>query len=223
MTGTLEPPAPRASRRIAAPRPAAGRAARSASAGLDARLRFLGAFLREPLTVGALWPSSSALSRLVLASCDFQPGDTVVELGPGTGAFTELILDRLQERGRFLALEINPASVALLRGRFPRCHVIHDSAENLARHVGRRRAACIVSGLAWGNMLPRTQNRILREILRALAPGGHFVTFAYLHALWFPTSLRFRRRLFRNFARVETSPIVWRNLPPALVYRCWQG
>ena len=51
-------------------------------------LRFVEAFIREPLTVGSFWPSSSALAQAVVESCDFKPDDTVVELGPGTGAFT---------------------------------------------------------------------------------------------------------------------------------------
>jgi phospholipid N-methyltransferase len=29
--------------------------------------------------------------------------------------------------------------------------------------------------------------------------------------------------MFREFARVETTSIIWRNLPPAYVYRCWRG
>jgi phosphatidylethanolamine/phosphatidyl-N-methylethanolamine N-methyltransferase len=194
--------------------PAPGRA--------GSRLRFLGEFVRQPLTVGAFWPSSKSLSRLVVGSCAIKPGDTVVELGPGTGAFTELILDRLRGQSRFLAVELNASNVATLRRRFPRTHIVHDSAQNLTEHLGRGRADCVISGLAWGNMLPRTQHGIFKAILRSLAPGGQFVAFAYLHAVWFPTSVRFRRRLLRVFKRVETTPIVWRNLPPAFVYRCWR-
>ena len=188
----------------------------------NAPLRFIGAFLREPLAVGSLWPSSTTLSRAVVNSCDFRPGDTVVELGPGTGAFTELLLERLDGRGRLFAVEINPMNIEVLRRRFPPCRVIHDSAENLSRHLGGRRVDCIISGLAWANMLPRPQDRILEAIGNSLSPKGQFVAFAYAHAFWMPTSLRFRRQLFRKFARVETTPIIWRNLPPAYVYRCWR-
>ena len=157
-----------------------------------------------------------------MQSCSFEPHDTVVELGPGTGSFTELLLQRLDKRGRLLALEINAVNIGVLRRRFLPCEVIHDSAEHMPRYLGSKRAECIVSGLAWGNMMAPTQDRILAAILSSLAPGGQFVAFAYVHALWFPTSLRFRRRLFQYFKRVETTPIVWRNVPPALVYRCWQ-
>jgi phospholipid N-methyltransferase len=158
----------------------------------------------------------------VLRSCDFSPDDTVIELGPGTGVFTKLILERLRGRGRFLAVEINDSNVALLRRRFPDVEIIHDSARHLPRYLSQAQANCVISGLAWGNMLPRTQNRILAAVLRTLVPGGQFVAFAYVHAIWYPTSLRFRRRLIRRFARVETTSIVWRNLPPAFVYRCWR-
>jgi len=178
------------------------------------------AFVREPLTTGAVWPSSKALSRVVVDCCDIKPGDLVVELGPGSGAFTRPILKRLNGHGRFLAVEINPAHVAILRRNWPRCDVIHDSAENLPSHMDGRRANCIVSGLAWGNMLPRTQERILQAMLKSLALDGQFVAFGYVHAAWFPTSLRFRRRLLECFNHVETTPIVWRNLPPAFVVCC---
>lgn len=198
--------------------------ARSSARALarNAPWRFLAAFLREPLTVGAPWPSSRALARAVVDTCEFPPHATVVELGPGTGAFTELLLQRLNPHGCLLAVEISPTNVEVLRRRFPHCRVIHDSAENLLAHLCGRSADCIVSGLAWANMLPGLQDRIFSAICGGLAPTGQFVAFAYIHARWAPTTLRFRRLLFENFARVETSPIIWQNLPPAYVYSCWQ-
>lgn len=186
-------------------------------------LRFVEAFLREPLVVGSLWPSSSSLSHAVVDSCEFAPGATVVELGPGTGAFTGLLRKRLAGRGRLLAIEISDTNVSVLRRRFPACEIIHDSAEHLARYLNRQRADCIISGLAWGTMAPALQDRIFNAMLAALAQDGQFVAFGYIHAKWFPTSRRFRRRLLENFSHVEATPIVWRNLPPAFVYRCWRG
>jgi phospholipid N-methyltransferase len=184
--------------------------------------RFVEAFIREPLSVGALWPSSSQLSNVVVDSCDFSPGDTLVELGPGTGAFTGLLQKRVHGRGRLLAMEISETNITELRRRFPHCETIHDSAENLPQHLNGSRARCIVSGLAWGNMMPAMQDRIFNAILQSLAPSGQLVAFAYVHATWFPTSRRFKRRLLENFSRVEKTPIIWRNLPPAFVYRCWR-
>jgi phosphatidylethanolamine/phosphatidyl-N-methylethanolamine N-methyltransferase len=216
-----------AGRRAARQRPPRSQPPASATLTLEesphSRLRFFQEFIREPLAMGAVCPSSPALSRAVVNGCDFGADATVVELGPGTGAFTELLLQRLGGRGRLLALELNATNVGVLRRRFPFCEVIHDSAENLPRHLGRKRADCIVSGLAWSNMLPPLQDRILNAVWHSLAPSGQFVAFAYVHAFLVPTALRFRRRLFRQFDRVETTPVVWRNLPPAFVYRCWRA
>jgi len=185
--------------------------------------KFVQAFVREPLKVGAIWPSSEGLSQAVADACDFTAQDTVVELGPGTGNFTQLLSQRLNGSGRLVALELSATNVEVLRRRFPRGEIIFDSAEHLTRYVPPNTARCVVSGLAWGNMLPALQDRIMSAVLTSLEPGGQFVAFAYVHARCFPTSLRFRRRLFREFARVETTRIIWRNLPPAFVYRCWQS
>lgn len=176
--------------------------------------------MREPFKVGAFLPSSRGLSRVVVDSCEIKPGHVVVELGPGTGAFTGLILNRLSSHGRLLAVETNSTHATILQRRFPQCEVIQDSAANLSRHLHGRRADCIVSGLAWGNMFPRTQNQIFKAILDSLKPDGQLIAFAYLHAAWFPTSRRFRHHLQQHFKQVDTTPIVWRNLPPAFVFRC---
>src|SRR5688572_30417156 len=128
-------------------------AAAALAMGRTSSLSFLQAFLRQPLTVGSFWPSSSVLAQVVVDSCEFKPDDTVVELGPGSGAFTEPLLQRLDGRGRLLALEISATNIQLLQPRFPGCRVIHDSAEHMARHLDGAKADCIISGLAWGNML----------------------------------------------------------------------
>jgi phosphatidylethanolamine/phosphatidyl-N-methylethanolamine N-methyltransferase len=183
-------------------------------------IRFLHAFLREPLKVGAVWPSSPQLSRAIATACDFQPHETIVELGPGTGNFTELLLRKLSPPGRLVALELSATNVEILKQRFPRSEIIFDSAEHLAKYVPPQSIRCVVSGLAWGNMLPALQDRIMSAIVSSLAPGGQFIGFAYSHARLYPTTMRFRRLMQTQFARFETTPIVWRNIPPAYVYRC---
>ena len=187
------------------------------------QLKFLGEFLRQPWTTGSVWPSSRVLSRAVVENCALCPNEFVVELGPGTGPFTELVIERINGEGRVVAVEINAANAAVLRHRFPSCEVVNDSAEHLTRHFPRASADCIISGLAWGNMRSRLQDRIFRAILKTLAPNGRFVGFAYAHARWFPATQRFRKSLERYFDQVEVTPIVWRNLPPAYVYRCYKS
>jgi len=182
--------------------------------------RFVQAFVREPMKVGAIWPSSDQLSRAIADTCEFAPEDTVVELGPGTGNFTELLLQRLQPPGRLVALELSETNVNVLKRRFPQSEIHFDSAEHISRYIHPGTARCIVSGLAWGNMLPALQDRIMDAILTALVAGGEFVGFAYAHARYYPTTLRFRKLMQTRFTSFETTPIIWRNVPPAYVYGC---
>jgi phospholipid N-methyltransferase len=191
--------------------------------GVQDRFRFLGAFLRRPACVGALAPSSRRLALEMIDGCVLATCDTIVELGPGTGAFTGPILESIGAKTTFFAMELDPALSKGLRTRFPALTVYNDSAEKIQDYLGRhgkKRADYIISGLPWASLPLKVQDNILAEVLRCLAPGGLFVTFGYLHARWMPNALRFRRKLGKYFKRVESSRAIWRNFPPAFVYRC---
>ncbi|MEX0995074.1 MAG: 16S rRNA (adenine(1518)-N(6)/adenine(1519)-N(6))-dimethyltransferase RsmA [Balneolaceae bacterium] len=50
------------------------------------------------------------------------PSDLVVEIGPGTGSMTELLLDKFEN---FMAVEIDQRAVRMLEEKFPSLTVIH--------------------------------------------------------------------------------------------------
>ncbi len=208
--------------RLQASRPSS---AASASGGWREGWRFFRAFLRRPGTVGAIWPSSPALARRLLEGHDLARARVVVELGPGTGAFTRFIDPALGPDALALALEVDEQAAARLRREYPRWKVIHDSAERIAEHLaahGAKRADAILSGVPWAAMPPDAQESILGQVARALAPEGRFSTFTYVTSPWTRRGAACARLLRRLFGRVETSPVVWRNLPPAFVYHCHQ-
>lgn len=185
--------------------------------------QFVWAFLRSPGTVGALCPSSRALARAMVAGSDLSRADLVVELGPGTGAFTRVILEVIGPQSAFVALELDERAVGHLRQRFPQLEVVHASAESVLEHVarlGRKHANYVVSGLPWAIMPTELQTRIMTNVAAALAPGGVFTTMAYVHSRLAPSAVRYWRLLATLFREVRVSGVVWNNVPPALVYRC---
>lgn len=194
----------------------------SGTVGAD-RLRFLMSFLRKPAMTGSVVPSSAALARATVGGVDLANAETVVELGPGTGSFTKLILERIGKETLFLAMELDEGHTDFLRRKYPRVETYHASAERLpeylARH-GRREADCIISGLPWANMGAGLQDRILRATIGCLSATGTFVAFSYAHGLFLPTSYRFRAKLRQLFREVRRSGVVWNNFPPAVVYFC---
>jgi phospholipid N-methyltransferase len=184
---------------------------------------FLLEFSRDPMTVGAVTPSSSALARVATAAVPRTGSPVVVELGPGTGAFTGHIQQRLAGRGRHLAVEVNRQFAERLAVRFPAVDVVHADAVDLGDVLTRRAAGAVdvvVSGLPWVAFAESRQRDVLSAVASALPAHGVFTTFAYVHTRWAPPARHLLRSLHARFDEVVISRTVWANLPPALVYYC---
>jgi phospholipid N-methyltransferase len=191
--------------------------------GLVNSARFLFSFLRHPTATGAIAPSSRWLARRMVEDIGLEEAGAVAELGPGTGAFTQAILTKLKPGAVFVAIELNAEFARILKAQFPEVAIINDSAERLGDFLaerGKAHADAVVSSLPWAGFPRELQEKLMKAIAGALRPGGRFVTFAYLHASWLPAARRFRGLLESIFPTVTTSRTVWRNLPPAFVYRC---
>jgi len=112
--------------------------------------------------------------------CDGDP--VVVELGPGTGAFTEAIQARLGTRGRHIAVELNPRLATLTASRHRGVDMVHASADTLPEILADRgiaNADFIVSGLPWVSMPAPVAEATLDAARSVLAPDGAFTTFGY--------------------------------------------
>src|SRR5689334_24318920 len=101
--------------------------------------------------------------------------EAVLEYGPGTGAFTNYILQELGPQTKFAAIEINPQFAAVFRETHPNVTIVEDSVENV-------RAICdslhiesvdsVISGLPWAFFSESMQVRFLDQMMRVLKPGG---------------------------------------------------
>ena len=180
-------------------------------------------FLRAPNKIGAVAGSSSILSNKMLDEVDWETAKNIVEYGPGTGAITRHIAARLSAEQRFFAVELNDRFVAVLAKHCPTVKIRIGS-------VGDIRSICdseempsvdaIISGLPWTAFGEELQNELLDAMFSVLSEQGQFITFAYLHGLPLSSAKRFRAVLEGVFDSVSVSPIVWRNMPPAIFYSC---
>jgi phosphatidylethanolamine/phosphatidyl-N-methylethanolamine N-methyltransferase len=184
---------------------------------------FLSEFLRDPFTVAAVAPSGARLADLITATVPRTGDPVVVELGPGTGAFTAAVQHRLAGRGHHLAVEINERFAGPLATRYPNVDVAVADARRLPELLaerGHRHADVIVSGLPWAAFAGSQQDDLLAAVTDTLAPDGAFTTFAYTLARWAPPARRLRASLTTRFDEVIISRTVWANMPPAFVYSC---
>lgn len=187
---------------------------------------FLGEFLSNPFRTAAVAPSSRFLAAAMLTGIDFARVRTVVEYGPGTGVFTRAVLDALRgadnRNASFIAIELNERLASKLASDHPEADVRHANALDVDKLLGDRYGAVdlVVSGLGWPSIPLEPREAILKKTRAALRPGGRFHTFGYHIGLCMPGAWHFRRTVRDLFDNVSVSPVVWRNLPPAFVYRC---
>jgi phospholipid N-methyltransferase len=191
--------------------------------GVSETRQFLTAFLRRPTTMGAVVPSSERLATVLASVVSTVGSPVVVELGPGTGAVSAVIAERLPAGARHLAVELDADMVAYLRRTRPELEVVHGDARGLGRLLvehGVHRVDAVICGLPWALFDDATQAEILAEISRVIGSTGAFTTFAYLHGMALGAARRFRLTLRETFEEVLVSATVWRNVPPAFVYVC---
>lgn len=149
---------------------------------------FLRQFVEQFHTTGAVMPSgkplAAALCRFVGASSTPQ---RILEVGPGTGAVTTTLVERMRDEDRLCLIEINQTFVTHLKNAFQerpplraKAHcvdVIHGRLEDLKDDGGYD---LIVSGLPLNNFSVAAVEQILDGFGRLLRPGGVLSFFEYI-------------------------------------------
>jgi phosphatidylethanolamine/phosphatidyl-N-methylethanolamine N-methyltransferase len=183
--------------------------------GSDATL-FLRQLLSNPRQVSAISPSSPWLARAMTAG--LHPGiGKVVEFGPGTGRLTEAILARGIAPHDLTLFEMNADFVRHLRARFPGVTVHHGPAQDAAETVSGG-VAKVISGLPLLSMPAPLREAIVAAAFAVLTPDAAMVQFTYG-----PQPPLSGESLARLGLRFTAGPRIWRNLPPARVFRFYRA
>jgi phosphatidylethanolamine/phosphatidyl-N-methylethanolamine N-methyltransferase len=180
---------------------------------LDDEVRFLRSWIEKPLHMGAVMPSGRVLARTMAQYVDIKSSEPVVELGPGTGAITNALIEHGVDQKRLVLVEYNPGFCALLRDRYPQATVVQGDAYKLRDtlwNVLGKPASAVVSGLPLVTKPMLTRLKLIRDAFVALAPGAPFVQFTYSVVPPIPKSL--------PGVSTEASERIWMNLPPARVW-----
>ena len=182
-------------------------------------LLFFKRVLANPLRVGYVVPSSPFLTRQTARRIDFSQPRIVVELGPGEGCHTRQIVKRMNADSRLILFELDEEFVSHLRkqfGRDPRVTVLNTDALHLPetlREMGHPHCDYIVSGLPFFVIEPKTKDKLLRSIARAMDNDSRFITYQVT------TQLCDHDHLF-ELAGKEYCPL---NFPPINCTRISQG
>ncbi len=179
---------------------------------------FFRQWLKNPLAIAALSPSSRILAREMINQLPEHAG-RVIELGGGTGVFTRALLERGVAPENLLVVELNPELHRLLREQFPGVKVIRGDARELQAIIEREEFGkdhgvdAILSGLGLLSMSRSTQRSILSAAFSVLSANGRFIQFTYG-----PSSPVSRELLNELGLHAVRGGVAWRNVPPAAVY-----
>lgn len=182
---------------------------------MSATLSFFLAWLANPRRVGAITPSSAALADAITA--DLTPASApVIELGPGTGAFTRSIIARGIPEHRLALIEYEAHFVIKLRRDFPRASVHRMDATRLknVNLFDGEEAGAVVSGIPLLLMPAKSVIALLQGAFERLRPDGAFYQFTYGRDA--PINRAILDRLGLKATRIGGTLA---NLPPASVYR----
>lgn len=110
---------------------------------------FLKDFFLKPSKIGSIVPSSGYLADKILCGISWETLHSIVELGAGTGVFTERIAAHKRASCEAVIIEQDLCMRQDLMRRFPQMK-FGDNAEQLPRILeayGLDHADCIISGL----------------------------------------------------------------------------
>ena len=179
---------------------------------------FFKEFLKHPVMVGSIIPSSGKLIEKMLSRVDWANTKVFVEYGPGVGTFCQPILDRMAPDATLIAIDTNADCVGYLRRRIvdSRFHAVEGSAANvrtILSDLGFDHADYILSGLPFSTLPPGVGNVIAGETAAALRTGGAFLVYQF--------SPKVRDFIAPHFERIDHGMEVV-NIPPAQLYWGWK-
>lgn len=187
------------------------------------RMRHVATFTREwvraPLRTASVVPSSASLARAMVEGLDLH--DTaVLELGPGTGAFTDHLVTMPAGPSRIYTIESNPAFADLMRTRFATVETFTVDACRMRSLLpcSPRSVKAVLCGLPLLPMSLSSVHRIMKSAFELIQDDGEFRCFTYGPRCPIPFAVH--ERLLIESARVRFCPA---NFPPASVYRVFRA
>ena len=178
------------------------------------RWQFLRGFLKNPVMVGSIIPSSRVLIDKMLRPVDWENTRLFVEYGPGVGTFTRPILEQLGPDGRLVTIDTNADFSNYLRDSIddPRLIPVTGSAAEVEKILADRdlgQADYVLSGLPFSTLPPGVGEDIAKATAEVIRPGGAFLVYQF--------SPKVKDFIDPHFERIERG-FEWVNVPPATLF-----
>ena len=181
--------------------------------------QFLRGFIKNPVMVGSIIPSSKVLIEKMLEPVDWANTKLFVEYGPGVGTFTRPLLEKLAPDATLLTIDTNPDFTHYLKERIDdeRLVAVTGSAADVEKILADRglgQADYVLSGLPFSTLPPGVGDAIAKATAKVIRPGGAFLVYQFGPKV-------------RDFIAPHFEPIKrgfeWINVPPATLFWAYKG
>jgi phospholipid N-methyltransferase len=183
------------------------------------RWQFLRGFLKNPVMVGSVIPSSRILIDKMLGPVDWANTKLFVEYGPGVGTFTRPVLSLLGPDAKLVTIDTNPDFTSYLKKSIddPRLIAVTGSAADVEKILADRgvgSADYVLSGLPFSTLPPGVGDEIAEATAKVIRPGGAFLVYQFS-----PKVLDFIKPHFKPIKR----GFEWINVPPATLFWAYKA
>ncbi|MCB2060746.1 MAG: methyltransferase domain-containing protein [Novosphingobium sp.] len=179
---------------------------------------FFEGFLRHPVMVGSIIPSSRFTIAKMLGPVKWEECKLFVEYGPGVGTFCRPVLERLRRDGALIVIDTNPLYIDYLRAtisdsRFTAVLGSAADVEDIIRAHGHSHADYVLSGLPFSTLPDGLGPKIAEATWSVLRPGGAFLVYQF--------SAKAREFMARHFKRIDSGfePL---NVLPCRLFWGWK-
>lgn len=179
---------------------------------------FFEGFLKHPVMVGSIIPSSRFTIEKMLAPVKWDECKLFVEYGPGVGTFCRPVLDRLRRDGQLIVIDTNPLYIDYLRATITdsRFIAVLGSAadvEDIVRAHGHDHADYVLSGLPFSTLPDGIGPAIADATHRVIRPGGAFLVYQF--------TARARDFMAKHFRHIDAG-FELLNVLPCFLYWGWK-
>lgn len=176
---------------------------------------FFKGFVKHPVMVGSIIPSSRYTVSKMLGPVDWDNTDLFVEYGPGIGTFCGAVLERMKGDATLLVIDTNEDFIEYLRKTFKdsRFKAVHGSAadvEDIIRAHGFEHADYVLSGLPFSTLPGNLGPKIAQKTADVLRPGGAFLVYQFTAAA--------RDFMTPHFRKIDSGFEFWNVLPCKLFW-----
>jgi len=189
-------------------------AKRSVRRSASPHWQFFRGFLKHPVMVGSIIPSSRILIERMLRPVDWDNTRLFVEYGPGVGTFTRPLLEKMGPDATLIAIDTNPDFIKFLRRSIDDARLVPvvgsaADVEKIIREHGFENADYVLSGLPFSTLPPGVGDAIAKATAKVIRKGGAFLVYQFS-----PKVLDFLKPHFPSIDR----GFEWINVPPATLF-----